>query len=146
MDRFADEAAAFFFQQSCPRVQRLFSQHLRFQMASGIFAGQLHFAETKPQPLIPCSIIKDSRSMKEYLLRLHATLDVDRMMKNKPSDPKAKSITAMKVLDLVNKQLADLRDSFHVDFQREFQALPRPLCAAPPPSKLTITPSSVASV
>ena len=49
----------------------------------------------------------------------------------------------MKVLDLVNKQLADLRDSFHVDFQRAFQALPRSLRHAPPPSRVTITPSSV---
>ena len=81
LDQFADDTAAAFFQERCPRVQRLFCQHLRFQMVSGIFAGQLHFAETKPQPLIPCSIIKDSRSMKEYLLRLHSTLNVDRMMK-----------------------------------------------------------------
>jgi len=144
LDRFAEDAAASFFQRRCPRVERLFCEHLRFQTVSGIFSGQLHFAETKPQPLIPCSIIKDSRSMKEYLLRLHRTLNVDRMIKeNKPTDPKAKTITAMKVLDLVNKQLADLRDSFHVDFQREFQALPHSVCAAPPPSQLTITPSSV---
>ena len=81
LDHFTEEAADFFFQGRCPRVQTLFRQHLRFQMISGIFTGQLHFAETKPQPLIPCSIIKDSRSMKEYLVRLHPTLNVDRMMK-----------------------------------------------------------------
>ena len=81
LDQFADDTAAAFFPESCPRVQTLFCQHLRFQIISGIFAGQLHFAETKPQPLIPCSIIKDSRSMKEYLDGLHPSLSVDRMMK-----------------------------------------------------------------
>ena len=49
---------------------------------SGIFCGQLHFAATKPQPLIPCGMIKDSDPMKEYLINnLDQSLNVQLLIK-----------------------------------------------------------------
>ena len=82
LEEFTINAAKKYFNHRFENLQKLYSKHLLFQIMSGIFSGQLHFAATKPQPLIPCGIIKDSNPMKEYLINnLHSSLNVELLIK-----------------------------------------------------------------
>ncbi len=69
--------ASIFFNDRFEDLQKLYSKHLLLIIICGIFSGQLHFASTKPQPLIPCGILKDSDPMKQYLAQnLHSSLNI----------------------------------------------------------------------
>merc|ERR1719384_1195723 len=100
---------------------QLFGQHLLFKMMSGIFLGQLHFASSKPQLLIPCSMIKENVPMQQYLLSLHPTLNVPALLQSHERLPSKKSLNARELQEIISKTMLDLARSAQCALQRHLQ-------------------------
>lgn len=76
LEQFVRTAAAIYFNQRFPDLQAMYSRALLLHLFCNIFGGHLHFAETKPQPMIPCGILKDCDPMKQYLVHLNSDIDI----------------------------------------------------------------------
>lgn len=77
--RFSTTAAATYFSERFPALQRLYAKHLLLQIMGGILDGQITFAERK-QPLIPTAIFKESQPIQEHLVQIDAALDIKRFI------------------------------------------------------------------
>ena len=125
LHEFTTEAASKYFVEKqhpeCTSLKNLFSKYLLLQIVAAVFQGQLHFTATKPQPLIPCSMIKDNQPMKHWLASLSETLKIESLMQQYLACSNRK-VHAKELLELVNKQLARLRNEAHYEFRRQFEA------------------------
>eukprot|EP01084_Bolivina_argentea_P102863 184287_1 len=124
LETFASDSANIYFKGKYKQLQILYSKHLLLQIISGIFDAEIHFAATKPQPLISCAIIKDSIPMKIYLNNIDSSLNVDTIIaKELQSNHKKnkKKLNAKDILDLVNKELKYLTNKFHNEFQKQLR-------------------------
>eukprot|EP01084_Bolivina_argentea_P102864 184288_1 len=126
LETFASDSANIYFKGKYKQLQILYSKHLLLQIISGIFDAEIHFAATKPQPLISCAIIKDSIPMKIYLNNIDSSLNVDTIIaKELQSNHKKnkKKLNAKDILDLVNKELKYLTNKFHNEFQKQLKQI-----------------------
>eukprot|EP01083_Nonionella_stella_P054735 144474_1 len=123
LQQFVVHAAANYFNHRFHSLQRLYSRELLFRIVAHIFAGEVQYSSSKVQPLIPHAIVKNEESMKQYLLTLHHSLNIQRYIDNYAPSPKAQCISAKHVHQLINKQFTCLTNQYHNEFHKAFREL-----------------------
>ena len=93
-------------------IQYKFYHHLFQQIMLGIFEANITFAATKPQPLLPSGMLKDIRSIKQFIVAYFGPyLDINQMLLNRK--PK---LTATKIREIIIERITVLlkmsRDQF----------------------------------